>query len=61
MEIIFAIPGLGISLVQAMSHRDYPTVETCVRTFSWIRQVGLPEADIEQILERTAPSILHLG
>jgi hypothetical protein len=35
--------------------------ETYVRTFSWIREVGLPEADVEQILERTAPAILPLG
>jgi predicted TIM-barrel fold metal-dependent hydrolase len=43
---------------------DFPVLlsfETYVRTFSWIREVGLPEADVEQILERTAPSILPLG
>jgi hypothetical protein len=35
--------------------------ETYERTFSWIRDIGLPEADVEQILERTAPSALPLG
>jgi hypothetical protein len=35
--------------------------ETDARTFAWIRDVGLPQADVEQILERTAPSILPLG
>jgi len=28
---------------------------------SWLREVGLPEADVDQILERTAPSVLHIG
>ena len=43
---------------------DFPVLlsfETYERTFSWIRDVGLPEADVEQILERTAPSVLHVG
>ncbi|HLF77444.1 MAG TPA: amidohydrolase family protein [Dehalococcoidia bacterium] len=42
---------------------DFPVLlsfETYERTFSWIREVGLPAADTEQILERTAPSILDL-
>jgi peptide/nickel transport system permease protein len=30
MEIIFAVPGMGTSLVQAVSHRDYPTVQAIV-------------------------------
>jgi 6-methylsalicylate decarboxylase len=43
---------------------DFPVLlsfETYARTFSWIRDVGLPEADVEQILERTAPAVLRLG
>lgn len=42
---------------------DYPvllTWETYAKTFSWIREAGLPSADVEQILERTAPSVLKL-
>jgi peptide/nickel transport system permease protein len=27
MEIIFAVPGMGLALVQAVSYRDYPTVQ----------------------------------
>jgi peptide/nickel transport system permease protein len=30
MEIIFAIPGMGTALVQAVSNRDYPTVQAIV-------------------------------
>jgi predicted TIM-barrel fold metal-dependent hydrolase len=43
---------------------DFPVLlsfETYARTFSWIREVGLPEADVEQILERTAPAVLRLN
>src|SRR5438034_9000241 len=43
---------------------DYPVLlahETYARTFSWIREVDLPVADIDQILERTAPAVLNLG
>jgi aminocarboxymuconate-semialdehyde decarboxylase len=44
---------------------DFPVLvafETYARTFSWIRDVeGIPEADKEQILEKTAPTILNLG
>jgi len=43
---------------------DFPVLlsyETYERTFSWLREVGLPEADVDQILERTAPSVLHIG
>jgi hypothetical protein len=42
---------------------DYPVLlsfETYARTFAWIRDVGIPAADVEQILERTAPTILNL-
>lgn len=42
---------------------DYPVslnFETYATTFSWIREAGLPAADVEQILERTGPSILKL-
>ncbi len=35
--------------------------ETYTDTFSWIREAGLPAADVEQILEKTAPSILKLS
>ena len=35
--------------------------ETYARTFSWIREVDLPAADVDQILERTAASVLRLG
>ncbi len=30
MEIIFAVPGMGLVLVQAVSYRDYPTVQAIV-------------------------------
>jgi len=30
MEIIFAIPGMGTALVQAVNYRDYPTVQAIV-------------------------------
>jgi peptide/nickel transport system permease protein len=30
MEIIFAVPGMGTALVQAVSFRDYPTVQAIV-------------------------------
>jgi predicted TIM-barrel fold metal-dependent hydrolase len=43
---------------------DFPVLlsfESYTRTFSWIREVGLPAADVTQILERTAPTVLGLG
>jgi predicted TIM-barrel fold metal-dependent hydrolase len=42
---------------------DFPVLlayETYARTFAWIREVGLPADDVEQILERTAPAVLKL-
>jgi predicted TIM-barrel fold metal-dependent hydrolase len=42
---------------------DFPVLlayETYARTFEWIREVGLPADDVEQILERTAPAVLKL-
>ncbi len=30
MEIIFVVPGMGIALVQAVSQRDYPTIQAMV-------------------------------
>jgi peptide/nickel transport system permease protein len=30
MEIIFAVPGMGTALVQAVSYRDYPTVQAII-------------------------------
>jgi peptide/nickel transport system permease protein len=30
MEIIFAVPGMGTALVQAVNYRDYPTVQAIV-------------------------------
>ena len=30
MEVIFVVPGMGTSLVQAVSHRDYPAVQAIV-------------------------------
>ena len=43
---------------------DFPvllSLETYERTFSWIKEVDIPSADIEQILQRTAPTVLRLG
>lgn len=43
---------------------DFPVLlsfETYARTFAWIREAGLPSADVDQILERTAPAVLKLG
>jgi predicted TIM-barrel fold metal-dependent hydrolase len=42
---------------------DFPVLlsyESYRETFSWIREAGLPAADVEQILERTAPAVLRL-
>jgi 6-methylsalicylate decarboxylase len=42
---------------------DFPVLlsfESYTRTFAWIREAGLPDADVDQILERTAPTILKL-
>lgn len=42
---------------------DFPVLlsfETYRETFSWIRDAGLPEADVETILEKTAPKLLGL-
>ncbi|HKI97170.1 MAG TPA: ABC transporter permease [bacterium] len=30
MEIIFAVPGMGTGLIDAVNHRDYPTVQAIV-------------------------------
>jgi peptide/nickel transport system permease protein len=30
MEIIFAVPGMGLALVQAVNYRDYPTVQAII-------------------------------
>ena len=30
MEIIFGVPGMGTSLIDAVNHRDYPTVQAIV-------------------------------
>jgi 6-methylsalicylate decarboxylase len=43
---------------------DFPVLlsyESYARTFAWIREAGLPAQDVEQILERTAPTVLRLG
>ena len=40
---------------------DFPVLlayETYARTFAWIREVGLPEADVELILEKNAARVL---
>ena len=34
--------------------------ESYTQTFSWIREVPLPPADIDQILERSAAAVLKL-
>ncbi|MDR3474751.1 MAG: ABC transporter permease [Devosia sp.] len=39
IEIIFALPGLGRLLVDAVTRRDYPLVEGCVLTISLILAV----------------------
>jgi peptide/nickel transport system permease protein len=36
MEIIFAVPGMGTALVQAVSYRDYPTVQAMVFVMSLV-------------------------
>jgi 6-methylsalicylate decarboxylase len=43
---------------------DFPVLlsfERYADTFSWIREAGLPEADVDQILERSAPAVLRLS
>ena len=40
---------------------DFPVLlawESYTETFAWIRRVDLPAADVEQILERSAPAVL---
>jgi 6-methylsalicylate decarboxylase len=42
---------------------DFPVLlsyESYTRTFAWIREAGLPPDDVEQILERTAPSVFQV-
>ena len=42
---------------------DYPVLlsyETYERTFSWMKEVDIPAADLDQILEKTAPAVLKL-
>jgi len=36
MEIVFAVPGLGTALVQAVSYRDYPTVQAIVLIMAFV-------------------------
>ncbi len=36
MEIIFGIPGMGTSLIDAVNHRDYPTVQAIVFLLSMV-------------------------
>jgi predicted TIM-barrel fold metal-dependent hydrolase len=46
-----------------MPGSDYPVLlswESYAKTFSWIREAGLPGDAAEQILERTAPAALRL-
>jgi predicted TIM-barrel fold metal-dependent hydrolase len=41
---------------------DFPVLlayETYARTFAWIREAGLPEADVELILEKNAARLLE--
>jgi predicted TIM-barrel fold metal-dependent hydrolase len=42
---------------------DFPVLlsyETYARTFAWIREAGLPEADVQQILQHNAQRILRI-
>ncbi|HTE83108.1 MAG TPA: amidohydrolase family protein [Dehalococcoidia bacterium] len=42
---------------------DFPVLqswETYERTINWVRDAGLAQTDVDQILERTAPSVLGL-
>ena len=42
---------------------DFPILteyEPYARTISWLREAGLPAADVEQIMEKTAPAALKL-
>ena len=42
---------------------DFPVLlswETYAKTFSWIREAGLPAGEVEQILEKTAPAVLKM-
>jgi ABC-type dipeptide/oligopeptide/nickel transport system permease subunit len=41
MEIIFAVPGMGTALVQAVSYRDYPTVQAIVFVMALIFSANL--------------------
>ncbi|MBI3635432.1 MAG: ABC transporter permease [Candidatus Rokubacteria bacterium] len=36
MEIIFAVPGMGLALVQAVSYRDYPTVQAIILVMAFV-------------------------
>ena len=36
MEIIFGVPGMGTSLIDAVEHRDYPTVQAIVFVMAFV-------------------------
>jgi peptide/nickel transport system permease protein len=36
MELIFAVPGMGTGLIDAVHHRDYPTVQAIVFTMAMV-------------------------
>jgi glutathione transport system permease protein len=36
VEQVFALPGMGWSLLQAVSKRDYPTIQALVLTFALV-------------------------
>jgi peptide/nickel transport system permease protein len=36
MELIFGIPGMGTSLIDAVDHRDYPTVQAIVFVMAFV-------------------------
>ena len=46
MEIIFAVPGMGLALVQAVSYRDYPTVQAIIFVMALIFLVVILAVDL---------------
>ncbi|MGE0057989.1 MAG: amidohydrolase family protein [Dehalococcoidia bacterium] len=54
---------LAFGSEQILPGSDFPVLlsyETYRDTFSWIKDAGLPEADVNQILEVTAPKLLGM-
>ena len=60
--LLAAVTAFGADHVLPGS--DFPVLlsfETYERTINWVRGAGLPQGEVDQLLERTATSVLGLG